>query len=287
MSTETSGASVSEQAHDAATGLRREARQAAHSRWLERGARIGMVSRSVLYLVLAWLAVQIAIGRRSQEADQNGALRTLAHGTVGRILLVLLASAFAIYALWRLTVVFFGDAGERDWRTRLEGVIGFLAYGLLCVTAISLTLGAGNTSGGSARQATSTTARIMRQSWGRTAVIIAGVVVVIVGAVLVVDGFRRSFEKTLQTQKMSPRTKRCVDAVGVVGNVARGVVTILVGALLIDAGWTFRPKKSAGIDGALQTLAHATAGPWVLGAVALGLMAFATFSFAEARYRRT
>ena len=246
-----------------------------------------MLSRSVLYLVLAWLAIQIALGQRSQEADQNGALRTIAHGTGGRILLVLLASAFAIYALWRLTVVFFGDIGETGWRTRLEGFIGFVAYGLLCVTAISLTLGAGNTSGGSARQATSTTARIMRHSWGRAAVILAGVVVLIIGAVLVVDGVRKSFEKPLQTAQMSAGTKKFVGVIGVGGNVARGVVSILVGALLIDAGWTFRPKKSAGIDGALQTVAHATAGPWVLGAVALGLMAFAVFSVAEARYRRT
>src|SRR5689334_12893044 len=84
MSANASDAPVTQQALDAAAGLRREAREVARSQWLGRGARIGMAARSLLYLVLAWLAIQIALGRRNQEADQNGALRTIAHGTGGR-----------------------------------------------------------------------------------------------------------------------------------------------------------------------------------------------------------
>jgi hypothetical protein len=287
MSAHSDVGSVTDQAREAAAGVRRGAREAARSTWLRRGARVGMLARSLLYLVIAWLAIQIALGHRSKEADQNGALRSIAGHTTGHAVLIVLAAAFAVYALWRLSVVFFGDAGETGWRTRLEGLIGFVAYALLCLTAVSLSVGGGNPSGGSARQATSTTARIMKHTGGRAAVIIVGIVVAVIGVVLVIDGIRRSFAKDLQTQQMSPRAKPAVIGIGVAGNVSRGVVTVLVGALLIDAGWTFQPRKSAGVDGALQTLAHATAGPWVLGAVALGLMCFALFSLAEARYRRT
>jgi hypothetical protein len=279
--------SAADQTRDAASGVRRGARKAARNPWLKRGARVGMVARSVLYVVIAWLAVQIAFGRHKREADQNGALRSIAQHTGGQVLLIVLAIAFAVYALWRLSVVFFGDAGQTGWRTRLEGLIGFVAYTSLGLTAVSLTLGTGDTSGGSAQQAVSTTARVMRHSSGRALVMGLGVIVAVVGAVLVIDGLRRSFVKDLQTEQMSRRTKDATIAVGLVGNVARGVVTVLVGALFVDAAWTFKPKKAAGVDGALQTLAHATVGPWIIGAVALGLLAFAAYSVAEARYRIT
>jgi hypothetical protein len=41
-----------------------------------------------------------------------------------------------------------------------------------------------------------------------------------------------------------------------------------------------------GIGGALFALAQAPFGPWLLEAVALGLLAYGTYSLAEARYRR-
>ena len=46
-------------------------------------------------------------------------------------------------------------------------------------------------------------------------------------------------------------------------------------------------KRSAiGLDGALNKLAHASYGPLLLGIVAAGLIGFALYSIADARYRR-
>jgi hypothetical protein len=271
----------------AAASVERSGREAAQSRWLDRGARVGMLARSVTYVLIAWLALQIALGHRTREANQNGALHTIAAGTGGKLLLVLLAVGFGLYALWRLTALFFGDAGKKKLRTRLDGLIGFVIYGGLCVTAVSIAVGAGDRCKGSARQTTTLTARVMEHSGGRAAVIIAGVAVVVAGGVLAARGFRKSFLKKLKTDQMSATTERIVTRVGIVGNIARGVIVVLVGVLLIDAGWTAEPRKSRGLDGALQTLAHTTGGPWLLGLVALGFLAFAAYSAAESRYRRT
>jgi hypothetical protein len=41
-----------------------------------------------------------------------------------------------------------------------------------------------------------------------------------------------------------------------------------------------------GVDGALARVHQEPLGPWLLGLVAVGLLAFAGFSFAESRYRR-
>jgi len=71
------------------------------------------------------------------------------------------------------------------------------------------------------------------------------------------------------------------------GNVARGVVFILIGGLVVDAGWTYDPQKSRGLDGALKTLAGTTAGPYLLMIVAIGLLAYVLYSLMESRYRIT
>lgn len=46
------------------------------------------------------------------------------------------------------------------------------------------------------------------------------------------------------------------------------------------------PNEARGLGGALQTLSRQPFGPYILGTVALGLIAYGTFMFVVARYRR-
>jgi hypothetical protein len=67
---------------------------------------------------------------------------------------------------------------------------------------------------------------------------------------------------------------------------ARVVVFGLVGAFLIKAAVEYDPQKAVGIDGALAKLAQNSYGPYLLGLVAAGLVAFGVYSLSDARYRR-
>jgi hypothetical protein len=60
----------------------------------------------------------------------------------------------------------------------------------------------------------------------------------------------------------------------------------LVGAFLVQAALQTAPDKARGLGGALRTLAGQPFGPYVLGTVALGLVAYSAFMFVVARYRR-
>ena len=73
---------------------------------------------------------------------------------------------------------------------------------------------------------------------------------------------------------------------GALGHVARGVVFGLIGIFVIKAALEYDPKEAIGLDGALQKLAHQSYGPWLLGLTAAGLLAYAAYCFADARYRR-
>ena len=85
---------------------------------------------------------------------------------------------------------------------------------------------------------------------------------------------------------MSPRIRRWIKWIGMVGYLARMVVFCLVGVFLIDAAIDYDPNKAVGLDGALAKVDHASYGPFLLGLVAAGLIAFGTYSLSDSRYRR-
>jgi len=98
-------------------------------------------------------------------------------------------------------------------------------------------------------------------------------------------GFRRMFATYLRTARMSAGTRKVVEGLGVAGYLTRGVVFCAVGAFLIDAAVTVDPQKAQGLDGALRKTAATPLGPWLLVAVALGLVIFGLYSWCEARWR--
>jgi hypothetical protein len=60
----------------------------------------------------------------------------------------------------------------------------------------------------------------------------------------------------------------------------------LIGWFLIDAAVRFNPDQAKGLDASLKTVAHQPFGRVVLFVAAVGLLAFAIWSFIEARYRK-
>jgi len=83
---------------------------------------------------------------------------------------------------------------------------------------------------------------------------------------------------------MSARTRKAVEFLGMAGNVARGVVFGVAGVLRVIAAVTFDPKEAQGLDGSLRKIATTPLGPWLLVAVALGLVTFGVYSCCEARW---
>jgi sulfite exporter TauE/SafE len=126
----------------------------------------------------------------------------------------------------------------------------------------------------------------MHHTGGRFAVGIVGLIIVIVGLALVVEGARHKFMKHLRTGEMSAQTRKMVKRLGTVGTIARGLVFALAGVLVIDAAITFNASKAGGLDTSLHTLRNAPFGEFLLILAALGLIAFGLYGLAEARWRR-
>jgi hypothetical protein len=262
---------------------RRQGDQAANSPALGWLARAGLISRGVVYAIIGVLALKLALGDGGKATDQQGALRTIADRPFGKTLLVLVAIGLAGYALWRLVRAAVGHGAEqRDGGAdRVAALASGIAYAILCVAAVKIL--SGGTSSGSPKKATG---GVLDWSGGDVLVAIAGIVLIGVAGYQAYKGLKRKFLEDSKTERMSPGVERAFTALGVFGHVARAVVFALIGYGLIKAAIDYDPQKAIGLDGALRKLANASYGPVLLGVVAAGLIGFAAYSLADARYRK-
>ena len=89
-----------------------------------------------------------------------------------------------------------------------------------------------------------------------------------------------------KVEEMGPQVKKWISRLGTFGHLARMVVFGLVGIFVVKAAIDYKPSKAVGLDGALAKIVHHSYGPFLLGIVATGLIAFAVYSLSDARYRR-
>ena len=250
--------------------------------WL---ARAGFVARGLIYGLIGILAIKLALGAGGKTTNQQGALETIAKQPFGKVLLVLVALGLAGYALWRLIRALLGKGPEDSDATldRVAALGSGLVYAGLCVIAVEILLGARDSGSGSTSK---TTAGVLGWPAGPWLVGIAGAVLIAVALYQGYRGITRDFQNDSKTEQMSARTRTWIEWIGSFGHLARMVVFGLIGVFLIKAAIDFDPKKAVGLDGALAKLAHNSYGPFLLGLVATGLIAFAAYSLSDARYRR-
>lgn len=268
-----------------ATHVSSRARRASESPAARGLARTGLAARGVLYLLIGWVTILIAVGHSSQQADQQGALQLLARQSYGLASLWILLIGFIGYALWRLSEAAYGVTGERNGAgPRLKSLARGIVYAFIAYLTFKVISGA---SGNQTRRQQDLTAQVMRHgAAGQLLVAIAGAIIVIGGLALVAEGLRRRFLRHLNTGQMSRRTRRVVELLGVIGTTARGVIFALAGILVIDAAVTYRPAKAGGIDKALLTLRDQPFGQVLLVLAALGLLIFGIYGVCEARWRK-
>ena len=262
----------------------RPARRASGSPAAHFVARAGLTARGVIYILVGWVAVLVALGHSSREADQQGALHLLAGKSYGLVSLWLLGLGFAGYALWRLSEAAFGVTGEPPGAVpRLKSLARAVVYAGLCYLTFSVISGTHRSLVGRQQDVTATA---MQHPAGRVLVGVAGLAIVACAIALVVEGARKKFMKYLQAGRMSPRTRRAVELLGRTGTIARGLVFALAGVLVIDAAVTHKASESGGIDKALLTLRDQPLGEYLVLLAALGLIVFGVYGLCEARWRK-
>jgi hypothetical protein len=251
--------------------------------WL---ARAGLAARGVIYVLIGALAVQIAFGSSSHEADRAGALRLVASTPAGAAALWLLVAGFAGMCLWRASQAIWGSPGQDGKKPakRAAAAARAVFYGAVTAGVLEYAIGVGAPSS-SDKQSRDLTATAMHYPGGQVLVVLAGLAFAGGGGYLAWRALKKKFLKHLRMEQASPAVQRAVTRIGQAGGIARGAVFATAGIFLVVAGIDASPDKAKGVDSALRTLARTPAGPWLLVAVAAGLILFGTYSFCESRWR--
>ena len=263
-------------------------REAADSSWVEGLGRYGLVAKGISYGLVGVLAAALALAGDGKATSREGAFEQVAQeGGYGKPLLVALAFGFLAYAAWRVVQAIFDRDGEGSDAKALAKRGGYagraVIYVALAVAALQLLDGTGGGSAGVEEK--SVTARILEYPAGRWLVGLVGLA--FIGAALF-NAYRAStqkFEEKWNVGEMSSPERTWLPRLSSAGLFARFVVFGLIGWFLVKAAYEHDPKEAIGLDGALQKV-MASYGPILLTIVAAGLLCYALFCFAEARYRR-
>ena len=242
-------------------------------------ARVGILAYGVVYLVLGWIALQLAFGSSSGDASTTGALREMASQTPGGVLMWIVVVGLAAMVVWQLASAFWGESwleGSDRTFSQAKHVGRAIAHGALAFTAFRIVTSG---SGGGSQEET-ITARLLQAPAGQVLVGLVGLGIIAVGVHQVRSGITKSF-----TTKLAGATEGVV-RLGQVGYVAKGVTFAIVGALFGWAALASDSDKAGGMDQALQTLRDQPFGTWLLAAVGLGFAAYGIFCFAWARHPR-
>jgi hypothetical protein len=257
--------------------------------WL--AMRIGYMAKGLVYAIVGVLAFQVVIGTGGRTTGSSGALRSLVGEPFGQTLLVIVGIGLVGYSIWRFIQAGAdpdnkgNDAGGIG--NRLGYAVSGVIYGSLALTAFSIVFGSFGGGGGSGSSSTQgMTAQLMQQPFGRWLVGIVGLVVIGFGLTQFYKGFTAEFRKKFDMSEMSGTEQTWATRAGRLGLIARGVVLAIIGGFFLQAAYQAEPSEARGLGAALSTLLQQPFGLWLLGIVAIGLIAYGAYMWVLARYRR-
>lgn len=254
--------------------------------WVERLARVGIVAKAVVYLAIGALATGVALRVGGVLTGGEGVLRLLVNQPLGRVALGVLAFGFAAYTLWLFAQAVVDPDGNGTSFVgvinRIGQIITGIAHVALTWEAVRLALGL---PGGRNAGIEGLVASILEAPFGSALLRVAGAVVIVVGLSQIWRGLFGNVRRDWQLRALHPARHRWAFRVGRFGLAARGVVLAIAGVLVIRAAAALDPEEAGGVGDVLARVESQPFSHWLLGGLALGLVAFGVFALIEARYR--
>ncbi len=250
--------------------------------------RLGYVTRGALYAVMGLLALGIALEvGGGQTTDLSGSLVFLIGNPFGKFVLIAFAIGLAAYSLWGFTRAIYDPlhrgSDTSGYMARLGFITSALSYGAIVIFALQILGGSSGASGDSTQK---TIASILTHPAGGWVTAIIGLVAIVVGFGQFLEAYRATFAKDLKGTEMSASERDIVVKLGRFGMFARGIIFLVIGWFLVQAGLHHDAGQVQGFGGAFLFLLGQPFGRVLLGIVALGFVALGFHSFACARWIR-
>ncbi len=239
-------------------------------------ARVGYVALAIVYLMIAWLAIQLAFGDREGKPSSSGAMQQLAEQPLGGGLVWVVSIGLFLLALWKVVEVVAGD----ELKDRVLAAVKAVIYVTIGISGVKVATG----SGSSGKGEETWTAKLMNLPGGQLLVGVVALVIIGYGLYEIYKAWTDKFAEQLDAEGRSGSTGQAFLWFGRIGFVARGVAFVIVGGLFAYAAITHDAKKSGGLDQALFEVLDQPFGPVLLAAIGLGLACFGLFTLARAKH---
>lgn len=265
-----------------AEGKAEQARNHPALEWL---AKVGTAIYGVMYVVVGWLAIQIAFGEPAGEASGSGALREISQQPFGEVLLWVACVGFVALAIWKIFEAVLGHKEEDGGKlvfARASSAGKAIVFVVLAVLAFQTVTG--SSGGGSSEDGY--TAEIMKLPFGPVLVVALGLAIIGYGVYSMYKGLSDKWRKSLEVGGSTGDIGKAITILARTGYVSRGFAFGVIGGLFVWAGFTHDADRSGGLDQALLKLRDAPFGQVLLVAVAIGLACYGAFNVAKAWYLR-
>lgn len=247
-------------------------------------ARAGLVAYGLVYVVLGWLAFQVAIEDREAAIDKTGALRQVAQQPLGEVALWAAAIGLAALALWQGLEALVGDQGsdlKEKLETRGRSIFRMAVFAFIAYSAVKTALGETD------RKSTDGyTAKLMHQPFGPWLVGAVGVAIIAFAIGSAVIGLTDRYKHSLDVEGRTGDVGKALEVLARLGYCSRAIAFGIMGSLFLWAAFTHDAQKSGGLDQALGRLLKAPLGPTLLVVVAAGFACYGLFNIAKAKHMR-
>jgi hypothetical protein len=263
--------------------------------WADGIARVGYLAKGAVLLMVGGLALFAAMRLGGKATDPSGALLEVGRNPSGRAVLIAIALGSLAHALFRGALAVVGERYAENWRggrgqiTRRIAYVGSaIFYVGLAGTAAALGLGwraLGHD--GSDVETRRAAGQVLHLPFGRILLGGMAAAILIVALVCVVRALgKNDIRQRLRVDVMTEAQCRVMAVLGRVAYLARATVLGIISYFLAWAAYYDSPYAARGSAGALRAVEAHAQGHLLLGAVAVGLIAFGVYVLLEARWRR-
>ncbi|MFQ4139018.1 DUF1206 domain-containing protein [Nodosilinea sp. PGN35] len=257
-------------------------------KWVERLARFGYAAKGIVYMIIGLLAVMAALDWGGRITGTEGAFQTIASQPFGKVMLFLVAVGLAGYVLWQFVQAIKDPehraSGASGIGRRLSYAVSGLIYAGLAFSALKVVFAQGTGDGGSGSQ--QQTATLLSQPFGQWLVAAVGAASIAYGCFAFYYAYSKQFRRALKLGEMSASTEKWMVRISRFGYTAKGVVAFIIGYFFIQAARASDASQAGTTETALQAIQQRPHGAWLMGIVALGLIAYGIHLEFQARYRR-
>lgn len=237
--------------------------------------RFGFIVRGILYLLTGWYGFVAAIGLSGGTKDTFQIVNILGGVIFGKISLILLFIGFIGYGIWGII----RSLRKGNFFVRIGYLISGLSYLSLSLIPLDLFF---NLSVVDSTNYKNTALFLFRLPGGTFSVVVIGLIIIASGIGQIVYSVQEKFKKSLKPMKSDKKEKILVTT-GKFGYLVRGLIFSLIGFFFLKAGITGNASQAKDLGQILFWSWQQNGGPFMLGAISIGLVALGIYSIFSSR----